>query len=761
MTRPASKREGGRVGSVERGSAAGGEKARAAGGVERGDVATVPELWDADPRAVLRGDAPSGRGSPLVRAMGASFLEMHAGSGSRHDCERPPPPPAAASVSSPRPRPSFPFQLERVQRKLGDLHGTDVVALRRAHRSLAQHALALQGEFSAANDACEEIRGTFREVVLNPAFVSSQLGWAAALALLAAVLQTAARAALGRGPPGAGSVSAPGSASGGLSLGGALGGAALLLTSALGGGSREASSSVRVSPRDFSGHAGGYAPVASAPGVSAPALVAPARAARSSLDLTRGIWLAAGSAVAVRGLAAFAARWVRLARENARATARLRRAMAVAGERVAIMGALSENAHLVGAAGEGEEQRLRSGPEAEAALASAALVPAASLGAPLRAGPSSSSSMADRDDGAPLGRHSSLPRGGLGTGRTAAAALGEPSASGALSAAPRRSRRASARDLGAVGASSSPPPLASNAFSSSIESLARVGAGDRVVTFDGGASLPSGTPRRRRSSGAHARSTSLPVESTLEARAQDLSPLEAWGAFAGMASRPAVERGSRSQLHGQRERHARDAFDAAARTPHGHARGGVASSSRHAAEEDAEAAGRMPGEGARTAPRNAAPASSSTPPPPQPRARARRAAYGAGGPISARTINADGPISARAINADGPISARAVNFDGSPVSARAVGAKLAVPPSVFSSLERFSPPRRAGPAPSPRSARDLPGSDSGASSGSVQIARDRLRREERTNAPDSEEGDEGEVFELLGHYARLGGGRRG
>lgn len=65
-----------------------------------------------------------------------------------------------------------PTQVETLQGKLGDLHGTDLVALRRAYTTLSQHVSALEGEWDGALTKVDRIQTT----VVSPEFVAQEVG---------------------------------------------------------------------------------------------------------------------------------------------------------------------------------------------------------------------------------------------------------------------------------------------------------------------------------------------------------------------------------------------------------------------------------------------------------------------------------------------------------------------------------------------------------------------------------------------------------
>ena len=65
-----------------------------------------------------------------------------------------------------------PMQVETLQGKLGDLHGTDLVALRRAYTTLSQHVSALEGEWDGALTKVDRIQTT----VVSPEFVAQEVG---------------------------------------------------------------------------------------------------------------------------------------------------------------------------------------------------------------------------------------------------------------------------------------------------------------------------------------------------------------------------------------------------------------------------------------------------------------------------------------------------------------------------------------------------------------------------------------------------------
>ena len=62
--------------------------------------------------------------------------------------------------------------METLQGKLGDLHGTDLVALRRAYTTLSQHVSALEGEWDGALTKVDRIQTT----VVSPEFVAQEVG---------------------------------------------------------------------------------------------------------------------------------------------------------------------------------------------------------------------------------------------------------------------------------------------------------------------------------------------------------------------------------------------------------------------------------------------------------------------------------------------------------------------------------------------------------------------------------------------------------
>lgn len=86
------------------------------------------------------------------------------------------------------------MQLERLQRRLGELHATDLNALRRAYRSLCQHVSALEGEAQGLGAAVEILETE----LVSPEYVASQLGWSACVALAASVAHSTLKAAVGR-----------------------------------------------------------------------------------------------------------------------------------------------------------------------------------------------------------------------------------------------------------------------------------------------------------------------------------------------------------------------------------------------------------------------------------------------------------------------------------------------------------------------------------------------------------------------------------
>lgn len=89
-------------------------------------------------------------------------------------------------------------EIERLQRKLGDLHATDVNALRRAYRSLAQHVDALEHESAGMVEQMQE----FETAVLPPELVARELGVAAAVAAGVSVLAQTAKVLPGLRSPG-------------------------------------------------------------------------------------------------------------------------------------------------------------------------------------------------------------------------------------------------------------------------------------------------------------------------------------------------------------------------------------------------------------------------------------------------------------------------------------------------------------------------------------------------------------------------------
>ncbi|KFM26812.1 3-hydroxybutyryl-CoA dehydrogenase [Auxenochlorella protothecoides] len=85
-------------------------------------------------------------------------------------------------------------EVEALQGKLGQLHGSDLVALRRAYASLSQHVAALEGEWDGTLDAVNRLQ----TAVVSPEYVAQELGVAGALAVGLTVLQHSLRGVIGR-----------------------------------------------------------------------------------------------------------------------------------------------------------------------------------------------------------------------------------------------------------------------------------------------------------------------------------------------------------------------------------------------------------------------------------------------------------------------------------------------------------------------------------------------------------------------------------
>ncbi len=61
--------------------------------------------------------------------------------------------------------------MEALQGKLGQLHGSDLVALRRAYASLSQHVAALEGEWDGTLDAVNRLQ----TAVVSPEYVAQEV----------------------------------------------------------------------------------------------------------------------------------------------------------------------------------------------------------------------------------------------------------------------------------------------------------------------------------------------------------------------------------------------------------------------------------------------------------------------------------------------------------------------------------------------------------------------------------------------------------